>query len=134
VLSVCLSAQKYIKKHGPAPTATIDEPAPTTDHVAFWDGKAQLAPYEQLKLTQTYRCFLQTCTVVGCTLPIDAPTYVMELVGAPVCMECGQKIAMQQLKGKSDKPFEYAFEKPTEEDIRKAQEAGIKLPAWIKIS
>ena len=54
----------------------------------------------------------------------------MELIGGPVCMECAQKLCMQQFKGLGPNPFEPEFEKPTAEDIEKAKEAGISMPGW----
>ena len=41
----------------------------------------------------------------------------MELIGGPVCMECAQKLCMQQFKGLGPNPYEPEFEKPTAEDI-----------------
>ena len=99
-----------------------------------WDGQGRLAPYAELKetMTQTYRLLGEECVVQGCTNKVDAPKYVMELVGGPVCMACGQKIVLQEFRGKSAKPFEPEFEQPTHEDIVRAKEAGLKLPAWAE--
>ena len=44
----------------------------------------------------------------------------------------GQKIVLQEFRGKSAKPFEPEFEQPTHEDIVRAKEAGLKLPAWAE--
>lgn len=81
-------------------------------------------------MTQKYRLLGEECVIVGCDNKIDAPKYVMELVGGPVCMGCAQKIVLQNFKGQGPNPFEPEFERPTEEDIRKAKEAGLKLPQW----
>ena len=99
-----------------------------------WDGRGRLAPYAELAetMTQTYRLLGEECVVQGCTNKVDAPKYVMELVGGPVCMACGQKIVLQDFRGKSAKPFEPEFEQPTHEDIVRAKEAGLKLPAWAE--
>ena len=67
-----------------------------------------------------------------CTNKVDAPKYVMELVGGPVCMACGQKIVMQEFRGKSPMPIEPEFEQPTHEDIVNTKAAGLKLPAWAE--
>ena len=135
-------AQKYIKEHGPAPRAVpeLDEAlkealrGPKVTQCQGWDGQGRLAPYAELKetMTQTYRLLGEECVVQGCTNKVDAPKYVMELVGGPVCMACGQKIVLQEFRGKSAKPFEPEFEQPTHEDIVRAKEAGLKLPAWAE--
>jgi hypothetical protein len=65
-----------------------------------------------------------------CKIKIDTPKYVMELIGGPVCMECAQKLCMQQFKGLGPNPYEPEFEKPTAEDIEKAKAAGISMPGW----
>ena len=99
-----------------------------------WDGRGRLAPYAELAetMTQTYRLLGEECVVQGCNNKVDAPKYVMELVGGPVCMACGQKIVLQDFRGKSARPFEPEFEQPTHEDIVRAKEAGLKLPAWAE--
>ena len=135
-------AQKYIKEHCPAPRAVpeLDEAlkealrGPKVTQCQGWDGQGRLAPYAELKetMTQTYRLLGEECVVQGCTNKVDAPKYVMELVGGPVCMACGQKIVLQEFRGKSAKPFEPEFEQPTHEDIVRAKEAGLKLPAWAE--
>ena len=132
-------AQKYIREHGLAPRSVpeLDEAlkealrGPKVTQCQGWDGQGRLAPYAELKetMTQTYRLLGEECVVQGCTNKVDAPKYVMELVGGPVCMACGQKIVLQEFRGKSSKPFEPEFEQPTHEDIVRAKEAGLKLPA-----
>lgn len=100
-------AQEYIKEHGPAPTVS-DLPAESTaDAIVHWDGRGKLARYQQLeaKQTQKYRLFGEECVVVGCKRTIDTPKYIMELVGAPMCTECAQKVALQQTKGEGPHPF-----------------------------
>jgi len=47
-------------------------------------------------------------------------------------MACGQKIVMQEFRGKSPMPIEPEFEQPTHEDIVNAKAAGLKLPAWAE--
>ena len=135
-------AQKYIRENGMAPRAVpeLDEAlkealrGPKVTQCQGWDGQGRLAPYAELKetMTQTYRLLGEECVVQGCTNKVDAPKYVMELVGGPVCMACGQKIVLQEFRGKSAKPFEPEFEQPTHEDIVRAKEAGLKLPAWAE--
>ena len=135
-------AQKYIRENGMAPRAVpeLDEAlkealrGPKVTQCQGWDGQGRLAPYAELKetMTQTYRLLGEECVVQGCTNKVDAPKYVMELVGGPVCMACGQKIVLQDFRGKSAKPFEPEFEQPTHEDIVRAKEAGLKLPAWAE--
>ena len=39
---------------------------------------------------------------------------------------------LQDFRGKSARPFEPEFEQPTHEDIVRAKEAGLKLPAWAE--
>ena len=134
--------QKYIAEHGMAPREIpeLDEEfkdslrGPKIDCVQNWNGKGRLATYGELeqKMTQKYRLLGEECVVQGCTNKVDAPKYVMELVGGPVCMACGQKIVLQEFRGKSAKPFEPEFEQPTHEDIVRAKEAGLKLPAWAE--
>ena len=109
-------AQKYIRENGLAPRAVpeLDEAlkealrGPKVTQCQGWDGQGRLAPYAELKetMTQTYRLLGEECVVQGCTNKVDAPKYVMELVGGPVCMACGQKIVLQEFRGKSAKPFE----------------------------
>ena len=118
------------------PTQALKEAlrGPKVTQCQGWDGRGRLAPYAELAetMTQTYRLLGEECVVQGCTNKVDAPKYVMELVGGPVCMACGQKIVLQEFRGKSAKPFEPEFEQPTHEDIVRAKEAGLKLPAWAE--
>lgn len=72
----------------------------------------------------------QTRARSRCKNKIDTPKYVMELIGGPVCMECAQKLCLQQFKGLGPNPYEPEFEKPTAEDIEKAKAAGISMPGW----
>ena len=132
---------------------------PKIDCVQNWNGKGRLATYGELeqKMTQKYRLLGEECVVIGraaapcvssrarrfegrveaspratrrCKIKIDTPKYVMELIGGPVCMECAQKLCMQQFKGLGPNPYEPEFEKPTAEDIEKAKAAGISMPGW----
>lgn len=128
-------AQDYIAEHGEPPQEEESIGAqlgvtPYVTQLGHWDGKGKLAKYSDLasKLTQKYRLFGEECIVVGCTQKIDAPKYVMELIGAPTCMECGQKIALDQLHGTKTFPFQY--EMPTPEEIKKCREAGVTMPAY----
>ena len=122
--------QKYIAEHGPPSTPEKEEEEKQEVKVlGHWNGKGRLAAYETLepKLCQRYRLFGEECMVVGCTRRVNAPKYVMELIGAPTCMECGQKIGLQQLKGGT---FEFEYEKPTAAEIEKCRQAGVTVPAW----
>ena len=133
-------AQKRQEQAAPQAVPELDEAlkealrGPKVTQCQGWDGQGRLAPYAELKetMTQTYRLLGEECVVQGCTNKVDAPKYVMELVGGPVCMACGQKIVLQEFRGKSAKPFEPEFEQPTHEDIVRAKEAGLKLPAWAE--
>lgn len=120
-------AQAYIKAHGPAPMSlvAIDEMA---DAIAHWDGRGKLANYTSLKLTQGYRLYGDECVVSGCKQKIDAPKYIMELVGAPTCTLCAQLISLQQLKGRGPEPYEPAFDTPSNDDVEKAKAAGTPMP------
>lgn len=114
-------AQAYIKAHGRAPVAAVAKDT-VADTIAHWDGQGQLANYTSLeaKLTQKYRLLGAECVVAGCKNKIDAPKYIMELVGAPMCTECAQKVSLQQLKGRGPTPFEPEYDKPSNDDVEKA--------------
>mmetsp|Transcript_19602 Transcript_19602/g.63555 ORF Transcript_19602/g.63555 Transcript_19602/m.63555 type:complete len:144 (+) Transcript_19602:46-477(+) len=139
-LTLDTEGQKYISEHGMAPREVpeLDEEfkdslrGPKIDCVQNWNGKGRLATYGELeqKMTQKYRLLGEECVVIGCKCKIDTPKYVMELIGGPVCMECAQKLCMQQFKGLGPNPYEPEFEKPTAEDIEKAKAAGISMPGW----
>eukprot|EP00635_Sarcinochrysidales_sp_CCMP3193_P015506 CAMPEP_0118906992 /NCGR_PEP_ID=MMETSP1166-20130328/10643_1 /TAXON_ID=1104430 /ORGANISM="Chrysoreinhardia sp, Strain CCMP3193" /LENGTH=134 /DNA_ID=CAMNT_0006846349 /DNA_START=21 /DNA_END=425 /DNA_ORIENTATION=+ len=128
-------AQKYVAAHG-APAESSSSSSVASEYVTqlgHWDGQGTLAPYAALepKLTQKYRLWGEECVVVGCKRKIDTPKFVMELIGAPACMECAQKIALQQTKGgaAADR-FDFAYEKPTPQEIDKCRAAGVTMPAY----
>mmetsp|Transcript_9282 Transcript_9282/g.11615 ORF Transcript_9282/g.11615 Transcript_9282/m.11615 type:complete len:109 (-) Transcript_9282:278-604(-) len=101
--------------------------------LAHWDGRGKLASYDELEpnFTQKYRLYGEECVVVGCKRKIDTPKYIMELIGAPTCMQCAQRIGLQQTKGKpTTGVYEPEFEKPSNEDIQKAIASGISMPGW----
>uniref|UniRef100_A0A7S3JQI7 Uncharacterized protein n=2 Tax=Aureoumbra lagunensis TaxID=44058 RepID=A0A7S3JQI7_9STRA len=131
------AAQKYVKEHGVAPAKDTALPEVTIENpvkmLAHWDGRGKLASYDELEpnFTQKYRLYGEECVVVGCKRKIDTPKYIMELIGAPTCMQCAQRIGLQQTKGKpTTGVYEPEFEKPSNEDIQKAIASGISMPGW----